>query len=153
MLNKKGRHRDAFAWYAAALTNGVADAYTHFALAYTADTWLDDAETARRHYAVVTAEGTKSMFQEQAFGDLGRLLGLSGDSDGAISTLTRGLSAFPHSIVLHHNISVAYRAKGLHRMASMHRQEAERLRRSEGEQIQRTRQAAPLIGDVRIRKE
>ena len=129
VLNQTGRHREAFESYAAAVSNGVADVYTHYALAYTADTWLDDRQTALTHFRMVT-ESAKSDFRERAFSNLGRIQAQQGRTDAAMMTFKRGLSEFPNSMLLHHNISVAYSAQGDQRLARIHRAEAERLRAS-----------------------
>lgn len=113
ILNKKGEHQKAFSLFMQAVTNGIADNYTHYALAYTAETWLDDTETAYRHYAELTSQtGSTGQFREQAYANLGRLLAINNNGPDAIHTLKRGLSEFPDSILIHHNLSIAYRKTG-----------------------------------------
>ena len=105
----------------------MADTYTHFALAYTAETHLNDTPTAIAHYTTVTTDGTVAGLREQAFGNLGRLHGLSGDTEAAIQTTRKGLEEFPLSAVLHNNIAVAYAAQGDQKRAAAHQAEAARI--------------------------
>ena len=110
--NRRGDHQAARDWYMRAIANAAADAYTHFALAYTCETWLDDTSAARDNYGVVTAEGASNPLRESAFLNLGRLLAVGGDVNGAIALLNRALAEFPLSAGVRHNLSVAYSQAG-----------------------------------------
>lgn len=124
--NRRGDHQAARNWYTRAVTNAAADAYTHFALAYTCETWLDDPDTARENYGAVTAAGASNPFRESAFLNLGRLLAMGGDLKGAIALLTRALAEFPRSADIKHNLAIACRQAERRQGSFTHGQEANR---------------------------
>ena len=132
VANRQGKHEEARDWCRNAISNGVADAYTHCLLAFTCETWLNDMPAAKEHYEAVIARKERHTFREVAFLNLGRLMGIEGNPQGATRLLRRALSEFPRSADIHHNLAVAYAEAGEQAKGDAHRREASRLRGKAG---------------------
>lgn len=111
--NKRGDHGEAAAWYRSAVSNNTADAYSHYALAFTLETWLEDSGEAINHYAMALEGSLQHAYRETAMLNRGRLLGMNGRTAEAISVLEMAVSKFPESADIHYNLAVAYRQAGL----------------------------------------